>query len=114
MRFSFEPQIVSGTFDDQQLSFCRYQHSCRFNLLDGSERIARAVHEQSWDVKFWEVLRPRLIWTAGRVQGIRKQKQAFCNWIVGKKHARLATAIALPTQEDSAWRSLPDGSNRVL
>ena len=91
---------MAAAFDQEQI-FGRWDKGQgRLHLLGRSERVARAVDEQSRDLELGEVGGAQLLRAAGRVQRVSEQQEAIDERRMGGgEHARLASAVRMAAEE---------------
>ena len=72
------------------------------------------MHEKCGSMNLRQMLRAKLVGPARRMQRIRQQEQSVCKLLLGEKHARLPSAIALPTDKHLSRDKLPHRPDCVL
>lgn len=97
---SFESQVVASAFDNQKFSLSGDQFARSIDLFDCAERIAGSFDEQRGNMELRKMFGSQALRFSGRMQRIRKQKQAVREFFFREQDAGLTAPVALTTKKD--------------
>lgn len=107
-------ELMACAGDGQQLVLCGNELQRGIHLVQRTEGITCAVHEQRGRCQHGEMVCSQLSGLARRVKRIRKQKQARHQLLIlGSQHGRLPPAIRMSPQKNFAGERLAQHLNRA-